>query len=99
VLSLCTSDTSVLIISDAGAARGHRTQERIRAITRFLFQLKRYTSLIAWLNPMPEERWLGSSAEVIAQMVPMYQMDNIGLSNAVDIVRGQPLRHLHSPFS
>lgn len=99
VLSLCTSDTSVLIVSDAGAARGHRTQERIRAVTRFLFQLKRYTSLIAWLNPMPEDRWLGSSAEIIAQMVPMYQMDNTGLSNAVDIVRGQPLRHLHSPFS
>jgi len=98
VLDLCTSDTSVLIVSDAGAARGHRTQERIRAVTRFLYQLKRYTSLVAWLNPMPEDRWIGSSAEVIAQMVPMYQMDNNGLSNAVDIVRGQPLRHLHSPF-
>lgn len=98
VLTLCSSDTSVLIVSDAGAARGSRKQERIRAVSRFLFQLKQYTNLVAWLNPMPEERWIGSSAEIIANLVPMYQMDTNGLSNAVDVVRGQPLRHLHSPL-
>jgi uncharacterized protein with von Willebrand factor type A (vWA) domain len=99
VLAACDNQTSILIISDAGAARGYRDLKRIRATTRFLFQLKRYTSLIAWLNPMPEERWIGSSAEIIANLVPMYQMDNNGLSNAIDIVRGQPLQHFHSPFS
>ncbi|MBW4500489.1 MAG: VWA domain-containing protein [Scytonema hyalinum WJT4-NPBG1] len=99
VLETCDNETSILIVSDAGAARGYRKLERIRATTSFLFQLKRYTSLIAWLNPMPEERWIGSSAEIIANLVPMYQMDNNGLSNAIDIVRGQPLQHLHSPFS
>lgn len=99
VLASCDNQTSILIVSDAGAARGYRELKRIRATTSFLFQLKRYTSLIAWLNPMPEERWIGSSAEIIANLVPMYEMDNNGLSNAVDIVRGQPLQHLHSPFS
>jgi uncharacterized protein len=99
VLTTCDNETSVLIVSDAGAARGYRELKRIRATTSFLFQLKQHTSLIAWLNPVPEERWLGSSAEIIAHLVPMYQMDNDGLSNAIDIVRGQPLQHLHSPFS
>ncbi|NMF66983.1 VWA containing CoxE family protein [Brasilonema octagenarum UFV-E1] len=99
VLETCDNQTSILIVSDAGAARGYRKLERIRATTSFLFQLKRHSSLIAWLNPMPEERWIGSSAEIIANLVPMYQMDNNGLSNAIDIVRGQPLQHLNSPFS
>jgi uncharacterized protein len=99
VLASCDNETSVLIVSDAGAARGYRKLERIRAATSFLFKLKQYTSLIAWLNPMPEERWIGSSAEIIANLVPMYEMDNNGLSNAIDIVRGQSLQHFHSPFS
>jgi hypothetical protein len=99
VLASCDNETSVLIVSDAGAARGYRKLDRIRATTSFLFKLRRHTTLIAWLNPMPEERWIGSSAEIIANLVPMYEMDNDGLSNAIDIVRGQPLQHLHSPFS
>ena len=98
VLASCDNQTSILIVSDAGAARGYRELKRIRATTSFLFTLKRSTSLIAWLNPMPEERWIGSSAEILANLVPMYEMDKTGLSNAIDIVRGQPLQHFHSSF-
>ena len=96
VLASCDRHTSIIIVSDAGAARGYRELRRIRTTTSFLFKLKRYSSWIAWLNPMPEERWLGSSAEIIANLIPMYEMDNNGLSNAIDIVRGQPLPHLDS---
>lgn len=96
VLASCDRHTSIIIVSDAGAARGYRELRRIRTTTSFLFKLKRYSSLIAWLNPMPEERWLGSSAEIIANLIPMYEMNNNGLSNAIDIVRGQPLPHLDS---
>lgn len=98
ILGNCDNQTSILIVSDAGAARGYRELKRIRATTSFLFTLRRYTNLIAWLNPMPEERWIGSSAEILANLVPMYEMDKTGLSNAIDIVRGQPLQHFHSPF-
>jgi len=96
VLSSCDQETSVLIVSDAGAARGYRTQERVRGTARFLYQLKRHTSLIAWLNPMSAQRWIGSSAEIIANSVPMFQMDNNGLGNAIDVIRGQPLKHSYS---
>jgi hypothetical protein len=92
-LGTCDSSTSVLIISDGGAARGYRDRARVRSTARFLYLLKQYTSLIAWLNPMPEDRWMGSSAEIIANSVRMFQMDNQGLSNAIDEVRGQPLKH------
>jgi uncharacterized protein len=88
-LAECDRETSVLIVSDAGAARGFRRMERIRKTTEFLVKVKRYSSLISWLNPMPRERWQGSSAEVIAYLVAMEQMDTDGLGNAIDVVRGQ----------
>jgi uncharacterized protein len=88
LLAGCDSDTSVLIVSDGGAARGYRHLERIRKTTRFLRRIKQTTQLCAWLNPVPQERWEGSSAEIIANLVPMFQMDDDGLSNAIDVVRG-----------
>lgn len=88
VLAACDNNTSVLIVSDAGAARGYRRLERIRATVRFLMRLRRTTQLCAWLNPMPVERWEGNSAEMIANLVAMFQMDDDGLSNAIDVVRG-----------
>jgi len=95
VLAACDADTSVVVVSDAGAARGYRRLERIRATVRFLAHLRRTTQRCAWLNPMPAERWIGSSAEMIANLVPMFQMDQDGLSHAIDVVRGllvQPIQ-------
>lgn len=92
VLASIDSDTSLLLVSDGGAARGYRRLERVRATAGFLLKLQRATNLIAWLNPMPRDRWEGSSADIMANIVPMFQMDDDGLSNAIDIVRGQPLK-------
>ncbi len=89
LLAECDRETSVLIVSDAGAARGFRRIERIRKTTEFLVKLKQYSSLISWLNPMPRDRWLGSSAAVMGYLVPMEQMDPNSLGNAIDVVRGQ----------
>ena len=88
VLGYCDRDTSVLIVSDAGATRGYRRQERIQNTTRFLRQLQKQTHLIAWLNPMPRPRWVGSSAEILSYLVPMFQMDRFGFSEAIDVMRG-----------
>lgn len=90
-LAGCTPDSSILLVGDAGAARGYRNLQRVRSSTQLLVRLKRLTTLIAWLNPMPRHRWPGTSAELIAHLVPMFQMDADGFSNAVDVLRGQPL--------
>jgi hypothetical protein len=90
-LAGCRGDTSVLIVSDAGAVRGRRELARIRATTSVLFRLKQITPLLAWLNPMPQTRWPGTSAQIIKRLVPMYQMDWDGFSSAIDVLRGQPL--------
>lgn len=84
-----SGDTSVLIVSDAGAARKRRVPERARATAEFLYHLKQHTNLVAWLNPMPKTRWAGTTARIIAYMVPMFQMDADGLSSAIDALRGQ----------
>ena len=88
VLVACDADTSVLIVSDGGAGRGYRRLDRIRETANFLRELRQKTQRCAWLNPVPVGRWEGSSAEMIAKLVPMFQMDDDGLSNAIDVVRG-----------
>jgi uncharacterized protein with von Willebrand factor type A (vWA) domain len=92
VLAGCSPESSLLLVSDAGSARGHRSLARIQATTRFLARLNRRTTLRAWLNPMPQSRWDGSSAQFIAHLVPMFQMDPDGVSSAIDVARGQPLQ-------
>jgi uncharacterized protein with von Willebrand factor type A (vWA) domain len=93
VLSKALGDTSILVASDAGAARGYRSMTRIRATAAFLRKLQQRTNLIAWLNPVPRERWEGSSAGMISSFVPMFQLDTEGLSNAIDVVRGGSLHY------
>ena len=88
VLETCDGETSVLVVSDGGAARGYRRQGRIQETTRFLLKLKRRTSLIAWVNPMSRKRWRGSSAEILAYLVPMFEMSRMGFAEAIDALRG-----------
>ncbi len=89
LLAECDSETRVLIVSDAGSARGYRRMERVRAITDVLFDIKQHTTLIAWLNPMPQARWSNTSAQILSYIVPMYQMNQEGFSQAINTIQGQ----------
>ncbi|WP_413172586.1 hypothetical protein [Anabaena azotica] len=75
--------TVVLIISDGGAARGGVNYERIELTWNFLQDLNGCVRQVAWLNPIPETRWKGTSAQGISQLVKMYELDNSGLVAAV----------------
>lgn len=92
-LQQCFQETYIFVVSDAGAARGYRRIDRLFETTRFLNLLKKYSSCISWLNPVPAERWNGTSAEFIARQVSMFQMDSDGLNAAIDTVRGQRPTH------
>lgn len=48
---------AVLIVSDAGAARGNFDQERVDRTQAFIERLKQSVRYYAWLNPMPNECW------------------------------------------
>lgn len=63
---------NILLFSDAGAARGFYNEDRIINTVQMLEDLKPHK--VAWLNPMPKHRWDGSSAEMIAQFCPMFEI-------------------------
>jgi uncharacterized protein len=89
LLQGCTHESGVLVVSDAGAARGGRSSQRFAATARILVQIKQRGGGLAWLNPVPEDRWPGSTAALIRAIVPMFAMNEDGFGNAVDILRGQ----------
>ncbi|MEZ4959257.1 MAG: hypothetical protein R2830_05530 [Saprospiraceae bacterium] len=115
VLSRVSSEhTYVLIISDAGAAKGLVNENRLNATGivpktdkdgnvetneagkpiytldqgSFLGELLRCTKDVVWLNPMPRNRWRGTSAEVLAntpkvKMYSLYDSNRLGFTFAI----------------
>ncbi|MFM7886161.1 MAG: hypothetical protein ACKPCM_05610, partial [Pseudanabaena sp.] len=75
-------------VSDGGAARGYRDGQRLEKTRKFLLALGKFSPLIGWLNPIPKDRWYGSSAEFIAYLVPMREMSNDGMGQIIDVLKG-----------
>jgi len=89
ILDRISERTAVLIFSDGGAARGGYSPDRVELTEEFLEQLKTKVRYIAWLNPMPESRWEGTTAGEIAGMVPMFAVSRSGLQSAINVLRGR----------
>lgn len=81
---------AVVIISDAGAARGRYDLLRLLDTVAFLKGAKEWARGLVWLNPLPVTAWPGSTAAELARHVPMFPMDQAGLYRAVNVLRGQP---------
>lgn len=83
--------STLLVISDAGAARGSHIRERIKTTCILLEGFAGYWRPIVWVNPMPHQRWKGTSAERIARFpgVAMFELTENGLTQAIDVLRGQ----------
>ena len=89
VLEKMRPDRSVAVVfSDAGAARGGLSWERVERTRGFVERLQQYARRSVWLNPLPEERWLDTTAEEIAEFVPMFAADREGLARAIAMLRG-----------
>jgi hypothetical protein len=83
---------ALLIISDAGAARGRDERERVEDIRAFLQRAGTWMAQpVAWVNPMPRPRWRHSSAHGISRLpnLAMFELSEDGLTQAVDVLRGQ----------
>ncbi|MEH2361429.1 hypothetical protein [Nostoc sp.] len=89
VTHACSNRTAVLIFSDAGAVRGRYSEERYELTQQFIAQMKQRVRYIAWLNPMPRKRWLGTTAAEIADFVPMFEVNRQGLQDAIAVLRGR----------
>jgi uncharacterized protein with von Willebrand factor type A (vWA) domain len=90
VFSEHAQDAAVVIISDAGAARGKYDLLRLLDTVAFLNGLKDFAYRAVWLNPLPAATWAPSSAAQIARHLPMFAMDHDGMHRAVNVLRGQP---------
>ncbi|MEL7357927.1 MAG: hypothetical protein AAFN40_15325 [Cyanobacteria bacterium J06560_6] len=82
--------TGVLIFSDAGAARGAFNRQRLTLTRDFLAQMQGQLKYVAWINPMPRDRWTGTAAE-IARHIPMFELSRQDLTQAIDVLRGKPV--------
>ncbi len=79
----------VLIVSDAGAARGNFDQERVDSTKAWIEKLQQSVRYFAWLNPMPTECWRQTTAGEIAHFVPMFEMSPQGMNTAISVLRGR----------
>lgn len=43
---------------------------------------------MAWLNPVNQDRWAGTTAGKIAHFMPMFECDKIDLKNVIKVLRG-----------
>ena len=89
ILEAMDSRTGVLIVSDAGAARGNLNEYRVEYTVKFLKQLEQSVRYYAWLNPMPNDSWQDTTAGDIASFVPMFEMSREGLNAAINTLRGR----------
>ncbi len=80
---------AVLIVSDAGAARGNFDQERVDNTKVWIEQLQQSVRYFAWLNPMPSECWRQTTAGEIARFVSMFEMSSQGMNAAISVLRGR----------
>jgi uncharacterized protein with von Willebrand factor type A (vWA) domain len=89
-ISRGNAGAALLIISDGGAARGHFSPERIRRSLDFLDRAAEHFHPIVWINPMPRQRWTGSSAAALARQsrAVTLPLDKESLIRAVDLLRG-----------
>jgi uncharacterized protein len=58
--------TVLMVVSEAGAALGIVNGARIVGTQRFIERALPCVRQLIWLNPLPSERWVGTSAQAIA---------------------------------
>lgn len=80
----------LIVVSDAGSARGFLNRRRAVQTTAFLAEAGRQFGACLWVNPMPRERWAGSTAALVARSpaVTMLPLDAQQLLRGIDILRG-----------
>lgn len=91
-LSLSPTRTVAIVLSDAGAARGGYNTPRIELTQAFLSAMQPRIRSMAWLNPLPRDRWSGTTAEAVSASLvqlggAMFELSPAGLSDAVNFVR------------
>lgn len=85
----------VIIISDAGAAKGTYSSQRVERTEKILEQIRKSAKNVVWLNPMPEKRWRKTSAIYISLSVRMFEISEKGVLQAIEYLKSN---HTYQPF-
>jgi uncharacterized protein with von Willebrand factor type A (vWA) domain len=80
---------SVMIVSDAGAARRGYSEDRLEQTRSLLHLLHARFRKIAWVNPVPRSRWRRTTADGIRSSVAMFELTAAGMNAAVRALRGR----------
>ena len=82
--------STLLVVSDAGAARGVYNAERVAETRDFLSKVAGRWQPAVWMNPMPRARWKGTTAEAVGRLsgLTMFELTEEKLVLAVDVLRG-----------
>lgn len=90
VINKLNINSVIIIVSDAGTARGNNSGERFKSSIRSYIRFSKKSPKIIWLNPMPKERWKNTTAERISRIIPMFCINTYNdLQNAVKTLRGK----------
>lgn len=81
--------TIVMVFSDGGAARGGFNPDRWQLTDEFLSQIQPVVRQVMWFNPFPPARWLGTTADLIADRVPMFPFTLADWRGMIQALRGQ----------
>ena len=80
--------TVLVIISDAGAARGGYNPQRVKMTEALLEKLKPQVKALFWLNPIPSIRWTETTAEEIRKLKlleqRMFELPQGGIQAAIN---------------
>jgi hypothetical protein len=81
----------LILISDAGAARGHRNRTRLSDTRDVIKKVSSPWRPTVWLNPTPRSRWSGTTAGAIAKTPQLrsFELTEDQLIEAVDVLRGK----------
>lgn len=81
---------SVVILSDAGAARRQYRVSRLLDTIACMKAIRTYSPNYVWLNPLAKSYWLNNTASQIDRHIPMFPLDREGMERAVNVLRGHP---------
>lgn len=84
-LPLERQHTVLVIISDAGAARGGYNSQRVQMTQALLNKLQPHVKALFWLNPIPSIRWTGTTAAEIYKLLEgrMFELPQGGIQAAI----------------
>lgn len=82
--------STLMLVGDAGAARGARNAARAEETAAFWKAVRERWHPAVWMNPMPRARWAGTTAEAVSRLpgLTMLELSEERLVTAVDVLRG-----------